>query len=121
MQGAQGRSGCFVTHAVLTYGRSGWERDNTMKIEIRILVAGLAAFGTLAAPMVAAAQSRSAVVTRPAVVEAPATTVAANAPTRNASPVRGAPAAIIPVTPTPLPPLPPNFCNRGNSSGVSRC
>ena len=64
------------------------------------------------------------------IVAAPA--IVADALSRGQAPVTTAPivapvggsirtASVIIVTPTPLPPRPPNFCNRGNSSGVSRC
>lgn len=77
-------------------------------------VAAMLAFSSMAA----VAQSRSSIVTRPALMaftKVKATTEA---------PVRGGPittSAVIVVTPTPLPPRPPNFCSRGNSAGVSRC
>ena len=69
----------------------------------------------LAVSSVAVAQSRSQIVARPAVMATP--TLVAQAGIRSPNPTQG----IIIVVPAPLPPLPPNFCNRGNSGGVSRC
>jgi hypothetical protein len=87
----------------------------------RKCTAGLLVLGLLAAPAVSFAQGRSAITVRPAVVAAPAAVVATTATPAPLRSSRAVPTAIIPVTPTPLPPLPPNFCFRGNSSGVSRC
>jgi hypothetical protein len=64
----------------------------------------------MAAGQPAGAQtSRQAVVAAPAVVE----------PTTKVEVVAAPPAIVI--VPAPLPPVPPNSCSRGNSSGVSRC
>lgn len=76
-----------------------------------LTLAGVAA-GLLLGSALASAQSRQQVVTRPATVEVKNVVAPTATPT---------PAAVIIITPAPLPSLPPNFCNRGNSGGVSRC
>ena len=71
----------------------------------------------------AQAVSRSQIIAAPAVVAAAPTAVpgqADNTAQRSAR-AGGISSGIIIVIPAPLPPLPPNFCNRGNSGGVSRC
>lgn len=91
-----------------------------MKQVTKQWVGGLVLVALGAAPVIAAAQSRIAIVRQPAVVAAPVVPVS-TAPAAARSATRAVPQAIIIVAPTPLPPLPPNFCFRGNSAGVSRC
>ena len=89
----------------------------------RTVGALVAAAALLAVPALSAAQqARSTIVAQPAVVPVAFTTSQAPASAvRAGAPVRAVPTSIIIVAPQPFPPLPPNFCNRGNSSGVSRC
>jgi len=77
----------------------------------------------LSAPLLATAQkARSTIVAQPAVVPVAFTTAQApSSAVRVGAPVREVPTSIIIVAPQPFPPLPPNFCFRGNSGGVSRC
>jgi len=86
-------------------------------------------FGSVAAAAVllaasgaaSAQQARATIIAQPAVLTAAGTTSTPVDPIRNAAPIRAVPTSIVIVAPTPFPPLPPNFCFRGNSAGVSRC